>query len=161
MAENEDRSDIAIENNIATWSINSVGDIQGTYIGTFKFKCYLDPMEQIRANRDYRDMIGPNPLGTPEHESFLAYALTQLKYRIISSPPFWSSTQSVGGNLPDESIISEVLNASMDSEVKYRNQLKKRKTEALERAKKAAEKMLREQQGETSQEAEAKDEGAS
>lgn len=147
MAEDE-RTDIAIENNTASWDINIVGDINGSYMGTFKFKCYLDPMEQIRANRDYREMIGPNPLGVPEHESFLAYALTQLKYRIVSAPPFWSSTQGVGGNLPDENVISEVLNAAMDSEVKYRSQLKKRKEEALEKAKKAAEKMLREQQGE-------------
>jgi hypothetical protein len=144
----EERSDITIENNIATWDINYTGDVHGLYIGTFKFKCYLDPLEQIKANRDYREMIGPNPLGTPEHESFLAYALTQLKYRVITAPPFWSSTQGVGGNLPDEGVISEVLNAATDSELKYRAQLRKRKDEALEKAKKAAEKMLREQQGE-------------
>jgi len=153
MAEpSDDRSDITIDNSTATWTINAVGDINGTYVGTFKFKCYLDPMEQIRANRDYREMIGANPLGVPEHESFLAYALTQLKYRVISAPPFWHSTQSVGGNIPDENIISEVLNAAVDSEVIYRARLKKRREEALEKAKKAAEKMLKEQQGEAAKE---------
>jgi hypothetical protein len=150
----EDRTDIIIENNVATWELRTDGDISGTYQGIFKFKCFLDPMEQIRANREYRELIGPHHLTLPEHESFLAYALTQLKYRVLSAPPFWTSTQSVSGisgNLPDENIISEVLTAAMDSEIRYRGQLKKKKTEALDKARKAAEKMIREQQGEAAE----------
>jgi hypothetical protein len=147
----EDREDITIENNVATWNIEATGDIHGLYTGTFKFKCYLDPIEQIRANKEYRDLLGANLYAVPEHESWLAYALTQLKYRVISAPPFWTSTSGVSGvsgNLPDENIITEVLNAATDSEIKYRNILKKRKESALERAKAAAEKMVREQQAE-------------
>lgn len=146
----DERSDISIDGNIATWNINITGDIQGTYVGIFKFKCYLTPIEQIKANRDYREMIGPNPLGAPEHETFLAYALCQLKYRVISAPPFWISEQGgIGGNIPDEDVLSAVLSAATDSEVKYRDMLKKRKEEALERARKAAEKHIKEQRGET------------
>jgi hypothetical protein len=147
----DDRIDIVIENNTATWELKSEGPIQGTFSGIFKFKCYLTPMEQIRANREYRELIGPNHLTLPEHESFLAYSLTQLKYRVISSPPFWSSSQQLSGfsgDLPDENIISEVLTAAMDSELKYRNHLKKKKDEALEKAKKAAEKILTEERAE-------------
>lgn len=154
MAEDEfkddtpERSDIKIEGNVAVWELKSQGDINGTYIGVFKFKCYLDPMEQIKANREYREMLGLNPLTAPEHESWLAYALTQLKYRVVSAPPFWTSTLDVSGvpgNIPDENILGEVLSAATDAEVKYRNQLKKRKLSALDRAKKAAERLLQDQ----------------
>ncbi len=158
---NEDltnRSDIKIEGNVAVWELKAEGDINGTYMGIFKFKCYLDPLEQIKANREYREMLGLNPLTAPEHESWLAYALTQLKYRVVSAPPFWTSTLDVSGipgNIPDENILSDVLAAATDAEVKYRNQLKKRKSSALDRAKRAAEKLLKDQ---TSEDKEGEDE---
>ena len=147
----EDRTDIIIENNVASWELKTEGILSGTYQGIFKFKCYLDPLEQIRSNREYRELIGPNHLTLPEHESFLAYAITQLKYRIISAPPFWSSTQPTSGysgNLADENVISEVLTAAMDSELLYRKKLKQKKDEALEKAKKAAERILGEERAE-------------
>jgi hypothetical protein len=160
---NEERSDIKVENGIATWELRSDGLLNGTYFGTFQFKCYLDPISMIKANREYRDLIGPNYISAPEHETFLAYALTQLKYRVIKGPPFWSSTLDVSGfagNIPDENIISEVLNAALDSELKHRSQLKERKDTALDKAKKAAEAMLAEQRAElTDTKEESNDEG--
>lgn len=139
--EEKERTDIIIEGNTATWEMKVDGIINGTYTGTFRFRCYLTPTQQIAASREMREMLGPQMTMAPEHESFLAYALTQLKQRIISAPPFWSS-QSVPGDLPDENVISLVLDAAIGAELKYKKQLAQRKLEAIERAKQAAERML-------------------
>lgn len=143
--EEKERTDIIIEGNTGLWEMRVDGDIQGTYIGTFRFKTFLTPLQQIAANRDYRELIGPNPTMVPEHESFLAYALTQLKYRIVTAPPFWASSQSGGinGDIPDENVISAVLDAAIGTEVKYKNQLKKRKEEALSRANNTADQLMK------------------
>lgn len=150
----KERSDIIIEGSTATWEIKTDGAINGTYIGTFRFRCYLTPTQQIAANREMREVLGANPTMAPDHESFLAYALTQLKYRIISSPPFWMS--AVGGNLqgdlPDENVISTVLDAALGAEIKYKKQLVARKDDAIKRAKEAAERMLKSQDEEVTEE---------
>lgn len=137
-------SDIIIEGTTASWSINTEGSISGTFVGQFRFRCVLNPTQRIAANREMRALLGDHPLLVPEHESFLAYALTQLKYRIITAPPFWKSAESGWeGDIPDENVISEVLNAAINAEVKYKEQLDERKLEALERAKKSAEAILK------------------
>ena len=143
-AQEKERTDIQLEGNTGVWEMSLVGDVQGTYIGSFRFKGFLTPTQQIAANRDYRELLGSNPTMVPEHESFLAYALTQLKYRIVSSPPFWSAARSASleGDVPDENVISAALDAALATEIKYRNQLKKKKLEAIERAKQAAEKAM-------------------
>lgn len=146
----EERPDIKIEGDVATWEMSAVGNIKGTYFGTFRFRCYLDPMQQIAAGREERQLIGENFSFAPDHEKFLAYALTQLKYRVISSPPFWASTNPGGmpGNLPDGEIVSLVLGAAIDAEVKYKAEIKKRKEDAIERAKKASDAIVTQQKEE-------------
>lgn len=129
------RSDIMIEGNTATWSFRLDGDIHGTYSGTFRFRCYLSPLQRIAADRERRELLGNHPEYASEHESFLAYSLTQLKYRIITAPPFWSSQNPgpMGGDIADENIINAVIDAAVGAEIKYREQLKKRKDDALNR----------------------------
>lgn len=139
------RSDIVIEGNLAKYQIAALGSIAGTYAGEFVFRCFLSPSQQIAANREYRELLGANPVLAPEHESFLAYALTQLKYRIVSSPPFWTATQQINGisgDLADEEIISNVLDAAIHAQLKYKDGLYKRKIELLEKAKAAAQRIL-------------------
>lgn len=141
----EERADIIIEGNTATWDCRLDGDINGTYMGQFRFKCFLSPTQKLAASREYRQLLGENPTLALKHEDNLAFALSQLKYRVISAPPFWSSTASLGGysgDIPDENVIDAVLDAAIDAELKYMTQLKKKKTEAIEKAKKAAERML-------------------
>ena len=143
MAEDNKRTDITINGSTATWEMRLDGQIHGTYIGTFTFKCYLNPSDTLAAGRDYRGLLGPNPAFASENDSFIAYALSQLKYRIISSPPFWGTSKdsSLDGNIPDLNVISAVLEAATDAEILYRDQLTQRKNEALEKALKAAEKL--------------------
>jgi hypothetical protein len=139
-----ERTDIIIEGNTATWDMRLDGEIHGTYVGAFRFKCYLSPLQQIAADRERREILGPQILAAPEHESFLAYALTQLKYRIITSPPFWASANpaTLAGDIADENVIAAVLDAALGAEMKYKSQLKKKKLEAVERAKAATEKLM-------------------
>ena len=134
--------DIIIEGNQATWEMRLEGDIQGTYVGTFKFRCFLTPTQRLSAGREYRELLGSNPTVALEHEDNLAFSLSQLKQRVISAPPFWTSN-GVAGDLPDESIIDAVLDAAIASEIKFKEQLKQKKADAIERSKKAAEKMLK------------------
>lgn len=144
-----DRSDIILEGNTASWDINLSGEVQGTYIGTFRFKCFLTPTQRLAASREYRELLGPSPTVALEHDDNMAFALTQLKYRVITAPPFWTSsvqTSSMPGDLPDENIIMAVLDAAIGAELKYKKQLKQKTIDALEKAKKAAEKLLKQQE---------------
>jgi len=143
----EERPDIKIEGNTATWEMRAEGSISGTYAGVFKFRCFLTPTQIIAAGRDYREMLGSNMALATENESMLAWALSQLKQRVISGPPFWKSQNENGridGDIPDVEIITVIVNAAVDAENKYKNMLKKRKEEALERAKTVGEMLLNE-----------------
>lgn len=138
------RKDIVIENNYATWNISALGEVQGTYIGAFKFKCFLTPTEKLAAGRDYRDLLGTNLTLALKHEDNIAFSLSQLKYRIVSSPPFWSSAIGINGlmgDLPDENVIDIVLEAALAAEFKYLAQIRNKKEDAIGKAKKAAEKI--------------------
>lgn len=159
MAEIE-RSDIIIEGNTATWEISLQGDVSGTYTGKFRFKCILSPTHKIAANREYRELLGNNPTLTPEYESNLAYALTQLKYRVLEAPPFWSATQNstgYAGDIADTNVIMAVLDAAVEAEIKYKRLLKKRTEDSLERAKKAAERLLQQQDEEVDEDQDEED----
>ena len=136
----DNRPDLKIDGNIATWEINTVGNIMGLYTGTFRFRCFLTPLMQIAAGKEERELIGPNMALANEHERFLCYALTQLKYRILSAPPFWASASygNMQGDLADESVVSTILSAAIDSEAKFKAQIKERKEEAIKRARDAA-----------------------
>jgi len=138
------KSEIVIEGTTASWHLQEEGEVSGTFSGNFRFKCFLTPTERIAANREMRALLGEHPMLTPEHESFLAYALTQLKYRIIKAPPFWNSADSGwAGDIPDINVITKVLNAAIDVEVKYKEELLKRKVDGIERAKKSVEAMMK------------------
>lgn len=144
------RTDVIIEGNTATWQIQSTGSVQGTYTGTFRFKCYLTPTEKLAAGRDYRELLGVNASLAFKNEDNLAFSLAQLKYRILSSPPFWSSAVGINGlagDIPDENIIDLVLDAAVAAELKFTAQLQLKKEEAIKKAKEAAEKILDQKQG--------------
>lgn len=148
-----DDSKIFIEGTEATWRINEEGPINGKYIGTFKFRCFLTPTQRISANREYREMLGGNPTLTPEHEDSLAYALSQLKYRVISYPPFWEGEDKpILGDIADTDIIALVLKAAVAAEFKYRKQLDEKRKSAIQRAKEAAERIYEQQTAENKEE---------
>src|SRR5581483_5180630 len=143
-----DRSDVIIEGNTARWDMRIEGSIYGTYTGTFRFKCFLTPTEKLSAGRKYRELLGPNPTIALEHEDNLAFALAQLEHRIISAPPFWSSTlqqNGQAGDIADENVVHEALDAAIAAQLKFAAQLQQKKKEVLENARKAAERLLKNQ----------------
>jgi len=118
----------------AVFTLQDEGEVLGTYKGTFTFRCFLDPLATLSAGRVYRDLLGPNPQDASETERFLAFSLSQLQKRIIKAPPFWNTDSMLAGNIPDVNIISTVLARAIDAEVAYKERLKDKKKEALEKS---------------------------
>lgn len=149
--EQEERPDIKIDtnSNTATWELRADGLYNGTYVGTFRARLYLTPLQQLSASRDERALLGVNPALAEEHTAFLAYALAQLRYRLVSSPPFWHganpNSEGYGGDLADESIISLVLDFAISAQEKHKNILKKRKEDAIKKSLAIGEQVLKQQ----------------
>lgn len=112
--------ELNIENATATYNLNIVGDIhRQTYLGTFKFKCILSPLEHIDADKLYRRLLGEHALTASDRARNHAFALAQLKYRILEYPPFWEHKILNGGSVEDPNVIIDVFNHAIDAEEKY------------------------------------------
>jgi hypothetical protein len=129
--------DLLLENNKASYHFDQTGEIGGTYRGVFEFRCYLNPVQYIAADKEYRDLLGSNAALADPHADNLAYALTQLKYRILKAPPFWYSEDSLfpGGSVPDREVISHILTAATEAELQYRTSLLSKQEEAVNKLK--------------------------
>ena len=120
----------------STFALREEGDSTGqTYAGVFVFKCFLNPLDQLAAGKLYRELLGTDIQNASELERFVAFSLSQLKYRIVKAPSFWKTTESmIEGNLPDTNILTLVLDKAISSESLYKEQLKKRKETAILKA---------------------------
>jgi hypothetical protein len=133
-----DEKDIVLDSQgIATWEINMTAPIGGTYQGVFQFRTVLSPIQQIEADRDFRELLGANASFATTHVENLAYTLAQLRQRIIKAPPFWDDGLSKfkGSHIRDEEILQAVYEAAVMAETKFRNQLKEKHKESIERLK--------------------------
>jgi hypothetical protein len=130
----QDPSLILNNDGTASWTFREEGDtLQATYAGTFVFKCYLSPLETLASGRLFRELIGQNSNEASDQERFLAFSLSQLKSRIVKAPPFWKtdSNSIVDGNIPDLNLISLTLDKAINAELLYKEELKKKKAEAV------------------------------
>lgn len=155
MIDTVDENDISIDaQGVATWEMNTTAPINGTYQGVFKLRTGITPMQEIEADRDYRELLGKNTELISSHIENLAYALTQLKQRVISGPPFWFDgiSKFPGSQVRDKEIIEKVFEASVVAETKYRKMLQEKHKLSVEKLAKAIE--MREQQEKEAQEAE-------
>ena len=108
-----------IEQN-SSFIINMIGShTNNSYMGTFKVKCLLSPLEEIQADKTYRSLLGDNSHLALAHVRQYAFALSQLQQRIIEAPPFWQNEYIGGGHILDQNIISEVLNKAIEAQEKY------------------------------------------
>lgn len=131
--------------NTASWQMDLIGETtNSTYRGLFVFKCFINPLDTLAAGREYRSLLGENSEEATEQEKFLAYCLSQCKYRIIKYPPFWNTESMVNGNIPDLNILTSVFTKAIDAQVQYQEFLKNKKNEALKSATEAAEKIKNE-----------------
>lgn len=141
-----EKNDIIIDGSTSTWIMpRTDGELGGTYTGTFKFKTFLSPLEQLQAGREYRELLGSLGAQATDSEGNLAFALVQLKHRVVLAPPFWTSTlQETGmaGNVGDLNIIALVLDAAMRTEDLFKNRIQAEREAILNRAIKVGESLL-------------------
>ena len=136
--------DILLEGSQATWTMpRSEGSLGGSYIGTFIFKCFLNPLEQLQAGRDFREMLGSFGSQASDVEINLAFALTQLKHRVIKSPAFWNSAEGMQGNLGDLNIIALVHDAANRAEELFVKRVQEERNSLLDQSIKTAEELLK------------------
>jgi len=140
---------------MAKFSVNMVGGkTMQTYLGNFKAKCLLNANEYIRANREFMDLIGDSKnLGDPEE---IAFALVQLKYRLVDVPPFWQSQNSPydGGEIKDYNIITSVFNICMDAEREYEKMMQEDYDKVKEKIKKQREALVKKKEKDESEDKE-------
>lgn len=143
-------SDIIFDGSVATWRMPRIeGTKGGTYTGSFQFKCYLDPLSSLAAGKEYRELLGSQSMHASNAESDLAFALTQLKYRILKAPPFWTSTlqeSGIQGNIGDLNVIAAVFDAAMESEALFEFNIQKERDSVLSTTIAKGEQMLEKQQ---------------
>jgi hypothetical protein len=123
------------EDGTVTFRISEVGDRSRTTLqGPFKVKGSLSPYDELAAGRDMRHLLGDNAVSATDHEVNLAYALSQLRHRVVEQPSFWleASREGFGGADIDHNIILKVIGLAIDAEVHYRKYLR---TEAKRRLK--------------------------
>jgi len=135
-------ADISIKNHEATFELDVLGEIGGSYKGTFQFRLNLTPMQEIQADKDYRQLLGDNPNDAPTKIKNLAYIITQLKQRVIQAPPFWyhESTQFHGSHIKDSIVLETVFQAAILAQEKYMTILTEKQLEATKRLKTVLEK---------------------
>ena len=115
--------EINLHTHTATFQIDMVaaGD-RATYRGSFKVNCLLSPLDLISSDALYRKLLGgTNPSYASEYVSNLAYALSQLKYRITEAPAWFKSEDgSLDGSHIDDAILLKVFDESAECEEEYR-----------------------------------------
>jgi hypothetical protein len=95
---------------------------KSTYKGHFKVKCVLSPLDYIQSDATYRELLGKtNPQLADAYVSQLAYALSQLKYRIISNPSWFDNdVNGIKGSGVDDKILLFILDKTIEAEEQYR-----------------------------------------
>ena len=132
MAE-EYKVDIDLDKAIGTFRVDVEGrKSKESYKGVFQVRCLLNPMAFIAADKLYRELIGGKPSEAHEHASALAFALSQLKHRIVKMPPFWENKEMPGGHIEDDNVIMEVLNRAIYCEERF-VQMKKEEAARIEK----------------------------
>lgn len=141
-----DNSDIIIEGSTATWNMPRIeGSLGGTYVGSWTFRCFLDPIRQLQAGKEYRSLLGELAAQASSVEEELAFALIQLKYRVIKAPAFWTSTlneDGYSGNIGDLNVIGVVLDAAMRAQNLFKEKIQKERENLLDKTIKKAEDLL-------------------
>ena len=104
----------------ATFTINVIGrHSKASYMGTFKVKCLLSPLEEIAADKRYRDLLGSNSHLAQERVRQQAFALAQLEQRVIDMPPFWENDTLPGGHIQDDNVLLHVLDQAVECQNSY------------------------------------------
>ena len=108
----------------AKFQVSVVGETDGiTYLGVFTVKGSLSPLDTLKYDKRYRDLLGKELQYASEHAARIAFTLATLSVRIIESPEWWKNKEIDGGHL-DENVLFEVLGKAIDAEEEFRKQRK-------------------------------------
>lgn len=123
-------SDFRFEGSVAEFDFQGLGEkSNNSFLGTFKVKCVISPMDHLKADRLYRELIGAiNPHLASKDAQNYAFALSQLKIRVIESPDFFKNKELDGSHL-DSNVLIDLINKAIDAEEAFQeesnNRLKK------------------------------------
>ena len=123
---NEDRITL-LENGTALLRVSHLGAVGGTYIGEFVVRCSLNPEQILAAGREYRTLLGVHMNLASDSESNLAFAISQLRQRVVTEPTWWQSAK-----VKDSSVLLEVLDMALEAEDLHRREILDRGKEAVE-----------------------------
>jgi len=126
---------IDMEKEQATFTIDAIGSFdKKRYVAGFVVKAFLNPIDRISADKLRRELLGPNPESAGSEEKTMAFALAQLKYRVIEAGPFWFKGSDIGGAaLKNDNIIYHVFNLATKAEEEY-GKLLSQEAEQMEKA---------------------------
>jgi len=147
----EKRSDISINGSVATYTFSYQSETRGTLLGQFTFKCILLPMDKLAVGRERRQLLGEFEALASELERYIAYSLSELKYRIITAPVFWNDDK-MNGNIPEEQLLFNVLDAALYAQGMYSQTKNEEKDALVNSALKQAEKILTDKKEENDKE---------
>lgn len=125
----------------ATFFVDIESSDKKTFRGQFKVKCILSPLEFVRCDSMYRELLGKvNPQLATEYVSQLSYAMSQLKHRIMECPT-WFRDESTGvkGNV-DDKVLLHVFDKSVEAEAQYREGIEERYEKANKSVREAIDK---------------------
>jgi hypothetical protein len=119
--------DIILQGSEAEFTVSVIGKQTGeTFQGTFKVKCFLSPIDTIKADKLYRELLGSiTPHLASTEAQNMCFALSQLKYRVKQSPAGWKNEEIDGGHL-DMNIVVDVLNHAIEAQTMYQQRSKER-----------------------------------
>lgn len=114
-------TEFRFEGSKAFFDYQGVGNkTNSTFMGEFCVKCVLSPLDYLRADRLYRELLGSTSphLASKDAQNY-SFALSQLKYRVIESPPFFKNKELDGGHL-DANVLVDLINLTIDAEAEYK-----------------------------------------
>lgn len=116
-------SEFRFEGSKAYFDYQGVGSkTNETYLGEFCVKTILSPLDYLKVDRLYRELLGSvNPhLASKEAQNY-AFALSQLRQRIVEAPAFFKNKELDGGHL-DSNVLVDIINKAIDAEEEYKKQ---------------------------------------
>jgi hypothetical protein len=130
--------DIDYNLGIASFAINlEAAGTKETFKGNFKVKCILSPLDYIQSDATYRELLGKSsPQLVDQYVAQLAYALSQLKYRVTQSPSwFKNDINGIDGSHVDDKILLYIFDKAIEAEEQYREGVEERYNKAREEVK--------------------------
>lgn len=122
----------------AAFEFSSMGEItKQSYMGTFKVKCILSPMDLIRVDKMYRELLGDHLHFADKSARYSAFAFSQLHFRVLEAPEWFNEGVIKGEKIKDSNTIVELLNKCLEVEEKYIEEKKKQQEEMENKLKKS------------------------